>query len=372
MTAKCPSVYLKTFGCQMNERDSELILGLMQDSDFEIAQNHKDADIILFNTCSVRKHAEDKVWSAIGALKNKKQIVGIVGCMAQNYKDDIFKYAPKVDFVAGPSDIGEIPLIIKRLTHDFGPRKLKINETHGIYRTEEIYHTNYLADKDHAYVVISEGCSNYCSYCVVPFVRGHLRSRAPQDILDEIERRIKQGVKNITLLGQNVNAYKFDSIDFVKLLSLVNSVKGLKSFNFITSHPKDTKPELFTAMRSLRRIKKILHLPIQSGSNRILKLMSRQYTKEHYLKLINEYKRIVGGKLATDFIVGFPSETEKDFSDSLDLLRNVEFDFSFIFKYSPRPHTKASSYEDDVSIKEKQRRHKLMLEEQRRISKEKH
>ena len=364
-------IFLKTYGCQMNERDSEVILGLMQDSGFGITDKIEEADVILLNTCSVRKHAEDKVWSQLGALKKRKQksLVGVVGCMSQNYKDEIFRRAPNVNFIVGPSDIGELHLIVRKLMHTPALFRRKINETQGIYRTEEIYRTNYLASAEQTYVIISEGCNNYCAYCVVPFVRGHLRSRDPKDIIDEVRRRVDQGVKEITLLGQNVNAYKYNKVDFVKLLELVNKVRGLRSFGFVTSHPKDTKLELFHAMHDLKRLKKSLHLPVQSGSNRILKLMSRQYKREHYLKLIDEYRKTVKGTLATDFIIGFPSETEKDFQDSLSLLRRVEFDFSYIFKYSPRPHTKANLYQDDISTKEKQRRHKVMLEEQRIISK---
>jgi len=363
-------IYIRTFGCQMNERDSEVILGLMQDSGFEITQDVNEADIVLVNTCSVRKHAEDKVWSEVGRFKYRKQkpLIGLVGCMAQNYKDEIFKRAPNVNFVVGPSDIGELPSVIRRLSNTPAMFRRRVNETKGIYRTEEIYRTNYAANKSHSYVIISEGCNNYCSYCVVPFVRGHLRSRDPEDIVNEVKRRVDHGIKEITLLGQNVNAYRYGKTDFIKLIKLVNGIRGLKSFGFVTSHPKDTKIELFHAMRDLKKLKKQLHLPVQSGSNRILRLMSRQYKREHYIRLAEEYKKIVRGKIGTDFIIGFPSETEKDFNDSLELLRNIKFDFSFIFKYSPRPHTKALSYEDDISRREKERRHKIILEEQRIIS----
>jgi len=403
-------VYLKSWGCQMNVRDSEVICGLLRANSYELTANHGEADIVLFNTCSVRQHAEDKVWSEIGRVAKmspldsvhephrikaggtprpqaRKKIIGLVGCMAQNYKEKIFERAPHVDFVVGPSDIDKIPKILERVTRSQGHKVIsqplfekKIWETDGETRPEEIYHTGFYEDKEHAYVVISEGCSNYCSYCVVPYVRGQLHNRHFEDILKEIEEAVDKGITKITLLGQNVCAYGAETrnqstetrsaFSFINLLELVNKIKGLRELSFITSHPKDTTTDLFKAMQDLEKLKKYLHLPVQAGSDRILKLMNRGYTRKFYLDLIEKYRKIVeGALLTTDIIVGFPSETEADFQDTYDLLNSAQFNSAYIFKYSARPGTEAAKMADDVSRKEKERRHKLVLDLQKQISK---
>jgi tRNA-2-methylthio-N6-dimethylallyladenosine synthase len=381
-------VYLKYWGCQMNVRDSEVICGLLKQEGYKFSDEPKNADIILFNTCSVRQHAEDKVWSAIGKFKGQSPknksvrdisgtvpIIGVVGCMAQEYKDKIFERAPQVDFVVGPSDIDKIPGILKNLlgsqlvAHGSELFKRKIWETDGDIRPEEIYHTGFYEDKEHAYVVISEGCSYYCSYCVVPYVRGQLRNRDYKDILKEIEEAIDFGITKITLLGQNVNAYQNKDVNFVRLAEFVNSVKGLKEFSFITSHPKDTGIDLFRAMQDLEKLKKYLHLPVQSGADRILQLMNRGYTRKFYLDLIDNYRKIVkNGVLTTDIIIGFPTEAEQDFQETHDLVKDIEFDAAYIFKYSTRPLTEAARLPDDVAKQEKERRHKIILDLQKEIS----
>jgi len=364
----------------MNVRDSEVICGLLITMNYELTTDPDEADIIIFNTCSVRQHAEDKVWSEIGKFRKaktakRKPIIGLVGCMAQNYKEKVFERASNVDFVVGPSDIHKIPQILDKVTRHQIPDtsksllELKVWETDGSVRPEEIYHTGFYEDKSHAYVVILEGCSNFCSYCVVPYVRGELRNRNYKDILKEIEEAIDKGITKITLLGQNVNAYHYEEVNFVKLVSFVNVVKGLKEFSFITLHPKDTSLELFQAMADLEKIKKYLHLPVQSGSDRILKSMNRGYTKRFYLDLTDNYRKIVkDGVLTTDIIVGFPTETEEDFRDTYNLVNDVQFDAAYIFKYSPRPHTEAEKFLDDVPKEEKERRHKIILDLQREIS----
>ncbi|MFA4889263.1 MAG: MiaB/RimO family radical SAM methylthiotransferase, partial [Candidatus Omnitrophota bacterium] len=245
----------------------------------------------------------------------------------------------------------------------------KIWETDSVLRPEEIYHAGYYKDNGHAYVVISEGCSNFCSYCVVPYVRGALRNRESQDILEEIKQALAQGISSVTLLGQNVNAYQNNGINFVKLVELVNSLQGLKDFSFITSHPKDTTEELFIAMRDCQKLTKHLHLPLQSGSDKILRLMNRGYSRKYYLDLIAKYRKIVkGGKLSSDIIVGFPGENEDDFANTRDLVLNARFNSAYIFKYSPRPNTAAEKLPDDVPRAEKERRHSIILELQKKIS----
>jgi len=379
-------IYIRTFGCQMNIRDSEVICGLLRNEGYRMTDKPDTADIIIFNTCSVRQHAEDKVWSEIGRVNkqgssNKRKIIGLVGCMAQNYQDGVFQRAPSVDFVVGPTDIDKIPAIVKSLStieHRLSTRNLfekKIWETDSLNRPEEIYHTGYYQDKKHAYIVISEGCSNYCSYCVVPYVRGELRNRNYAGILKEIETAVDNGITSVTLLGQNVNAYQSSalrhqsSVDFRQLLRMVDDIKGLEEFSFVTSHPKDTTSDLFKAMVELKKLKKYLHLPIQSGSDKILELMNRGYTRKYYLDLVENYRRIVkGGSLSTDIIVGFPGESQDDFLATYALLKEIKFDSAYIFKYSLRPHTPAQRLVDDVTRAEKEKRHKLVLDLQKEIS----
>lgn len=407
-------VSILTFGCQMNERDSEVIAGLLSRAGYALTDDPAGADVVILNTCSVRQHAEEKVWSEVGRIARarretegggRRPLIGIVGCMAQNHQQGIFKRAPEVDFVVGPSDIDKIPKIIERLIDDTvidcrGDRPVaparKIWETDGTVRPEEVYHTGFHRNKDHAYVVISEGCSNYCSYCVVPFVRGQLRHRPYEEILREVEEVVAAGITSVTLLGQNVNAYAYSNEhplpgpppegegasgaflkgegrgDFVELLRAVNEVEGLREFGFLTSHPRDTTVELFEAMARLEKLTQSLHLPVQSGSDRILGAMNRGYTRKYYLELISNYRKIVkGGRLTTDIILGFPSETEEDFQDTVGLVRRVGFHAAFIFKYSPRPYTAAARLADDVEAKEKQRRHAVILELQKKISRAK-
>ncbi len=375
----------------MNVRDSEVVLGLLKNSGFTITDDPKKADIVLFNTCSVRQHAEDRVWSEIGTFAKLKRgdsprktgtvpIIGLLGCMAQEHKEKAFERMENIDLVVGPSDIEKIPQILDKLVKIKGqsPKngdsplfEYKIWETDGEKRPDEIYHSGFYEDKNHAYVVISEGCSNYCSYCVVPYVRGELRNRNHKDILNEIKEAIKKGITKITLLGQNVNAYKDGDVDFVELLKQINAIKGLDELSFFTSHPKDTSVKLFEAMRDLEKVKKHLHLPIQSGSDRILKLMNRNYNRNFYLDLVDKYRKIVkGGILSTDIIVGFSAETEEDFKDTYDLVKKVKFNSAYIFKYSPRAYTEAAKFADSISKEEKEKRHAAILDLQRKISKQ--
>ena len=352
----------------MNQRDSEVVKGLLLSEGYKLVDDGAAADIILLNTCSVRQHAEDRVWSGIGNFKKngaKKPIIGVLGCMAQNYKEEIFKRAPIVDIVCGPSNIDNIALYLEEALRS----KESVLGTDEKMRKDDIYHTGFYEDKLHAYVVISEGCDNYCSYCVVPYVRGRLRHREHGKILKEIKLAIGQGIINITLLGQNVNSYADNGIDFTDLLKMASNVPGIKSLSFITSHPKDTKQDLFRIMAQTQVIKKQLHLPVQSGSDRVLKAMNRGYTVKKYIEIVDRYRGLVyNGKLSTDFIVGFPKETEKDFEKTLGLARKVQFDAAYIFKYSPRPNTKAALCEDDVLPEIKERRHAELLKLQKEIS----
>lgn len=363
-------VFMHTFGCQMNERDSEVIKGLLLDKGFEMADFADEASIVLLNTCSVRQHAEDRVWSEIGRLSQleHRPIIGLLGCMAENHREEAFKKAPGIGLVVGPNNIDAIPLLLIEILKGQGEKVLAVGKRE---RDEFVYKTDFRQDKDRAYVVISEGCNNFCSYCVVPYVRGALRNRHQESILAEIKKNIEKGITRITLLGQNVNAYCCETkdFDFVRLLEEISSLAGLKELTFMTSHPKDASVRLFEAIARLDKVKKGLHLPVQSGSDRILGMMNRGYTREKYIKLAEEYRRTVpAGLLSTDIIVGFPTETKEDFLDTFELMKKLEFNAAYIFKYSPRPHTKAEALPDDVPKKEKERRHKILLDYQRGLA----
>ena len=382
----------------MNVRDSEVICGLLKRAGYEICADEKTADVIIFNTCSVRQHAEDRGWSQIGSFKKgqspsgtvpmktgtvlveNRTLIGIVGCMAKNYAEKIFERSPNVDFVVGPQDIDKIPGILSRLSQNkgqspFGDSSLflrKIWEVDGSVRPDGIYHNKFYQDKEHAYLVISEGCSNFCSYCIVPYVRGPLRHRECKNILKEAGDAVAGGLTKITLLGQNVNAYKDGNINFTSLLQRLDKIDGLKQLAFFTSHPKDANLDFFKAIRDSQKLVKSLHLPLQSGSDRILKLMNRGYSAKEYLALIDSYRKIVKvGLLTSDIIVGFPSETVDDFKATCGLVEKAEFNAAYIFKYSPRPHTEAAKMADDVERQEKEKRHAKILELQREISNKK-
>jgi tRNA-2-methylthio-N6-dimethylallyladenosine synthase len=366
-------VFIRSWGCQMNEHDSERVKDLLSEGGYFFVDKPEDADVILFNTCSVRKHAEDKVYGKAGDFEKLKKtrpclIIGILGCMAEVQRDLIFRKLPHVDFLCGPADLDKVPEIIEKIKNGAG--YVIYLGGHRSGRLPE-FSKNRCTGRT-SYVKIMEGCDNFCSYCVVPYVRGRERSRSSKEILEEIRQLIDRGVKEITLLGQNVNSYGKglkEKIDFVELLKKIDTIaKGIK-INFVTSHPKDVSMGLFKAMAQCDSVSKALHLPLQSGSNKILKKMNRGYSIDKYKKLIDEFRKIVkGSSLTTDLIVGFPGEAKKDFEDTLKAVKEIRFDAAYIFKYSPRPFTKASKFEDDVTKEEKERRHALLLKIQKDIS----
>lgn len=360
----------------MNFRDSEFAQGVLLDAGFGKAESFEDADIILFNTCSVRKHAEDRVCANIWNLKKLKDkkpdiLIGVMGCMAQAKREGIFEDMPLVDFTCGPDDEEGLPEIIKGVLKD----RLNVASLNNIGATRKELFPEHRNNALKAFVSISHGCDNFCSYCIVPYVRGRERSRLPKDILREIKNLASRGFKEITLLGQNVNSYdgyggRRD--DFARLLADINRIKGVFRVRFMTSHPKDATISLFKAMRDLEKVCGHIHLPAQSGSDRILKLMNRRYSAKEYLKKAASYRRLVpGGSLTTDMIVGFPSESDADFQKTLNLMKEIEFDSAFVFRYSPRPFTKASKLIDDVPEEVKGARNTLLLDAQNRISKKK-
>lgn len=365
-------VYLRTFGCQMNSRDSEIIYGMLIEKGYERARSMNEADVILFNTCSVRQHAEDRVYGKVGMLKDIKKdkpgvVLGIVGCMAQSHKEKILEELSHVDFICGPKNIYDIPDLVEK-SMILGRRSQAVDKE---VRPIDGPKTSYREETLKAYVSIGEGCNNYCSYCIVPFVRGEEVSRPKDDIVKEIKDLVKRGFKEVTLLGQNVNSYGSDLGEergFVKLLEELDKT-GIKRLRFMTSHPKDANEDLFRAMGELGSVCEHLHLPLQSGSDRVLDLMNRGYTSSDYLKQVEELRKYVpDSAITTDIIVGFPGEEDEDFRQTVRLMEEIEFDSAFIFKYSPRPPAKSSELEDDVPKKVKEERNQTLLKLQQELS----
>ena len=358
----------------MNFRDSEFAQGLLMDAGFAKADSPDAADVILFNTCSVRRHAEDRAYANIWnlrAMKDKRPdlVIGVIGCMAQTKREKIFEDIPLVDFTCGPDDEEDLPKIISGILKE----RVNVASLNKIGAKRREMFPGYRGDNLKAFVSISHGCGNYCSYCIVPYARGRERSRDPKAIFREIKDLASRGFKEITLLGQNVNSYDGyggKSGGFARLLKDIERIKGTFRVRFMTSHPKDAQAPLFRAMGELEKICRHLHLPAQSGSDRILKLMNRRYSAMDYLNAAASYRKLVpGGSLTTDIIVGFPTESDKDFKKTLNLMKDIEFDSAFVFKYSPRPFTKAAGLADIVPEEVKAGRNTMLLDAQNTISK---
>src|SRR5688572_25827035 len=370
-------IYLETFGCQMNALDSELILSKMKDQGYTATEVKDEADVILFNTCSVREHAEEKALSHAGMVRKLKAgrpelVVGVVGCMAQNRQDALFKQLPHVQLIVGPRHFGAIPRLVEEIRAT-GTRRVAVADIDD----EFIDGADAVAtrtSRTQAYVKAMEGCDLSCAFCIVPTTRGAEVSRPAERIVEECRRLAAAGTVEVTLLGQTVNSYGKGlkpAIDFGGLLRRVSEVDGLRRIRFITSHPSFVRPSLIEAMRDLPKVCKYLHFPAQSGSNRILKAMRRGYTVERYLDIVDTLRAEVPGiELASDWIVGFPGETAEDFDATLGLMERVRFQNSFIFQYSPRPGTDAASLADDVPEAEKARRNQALLALQEKLSRE--
>jgi len=370
-----PKVYIKTFGCQMNKLDTELSIGSLTKKGYSFAEDENDADVILLNTCSVRDKAEHKVYSQLGSLRNQKEknpelILGVLGCMAQNEGDKIFKRMPHVNLVCGTRMFSKLPELLDEISGS-NKRVLAIDEDGEVNFDRMVTQRQ---NRYNAFVSIMRGCDNYCSYCIVPFVRGREFSRAVTDIVDEVKKLADDGCKEITLLGQNVNSYGKGlngKITLATLLRELDPIDGIERIHFITSHPKDMTREILEAVGELPGVCEYLHMPAQSGSDRILEKMRRQYTSAHYRELVDMARSIVPGiKIASDFIVGFPGETEEDFQETVSLLKDVRYQNSFIFKYSPRTGTAAIEFTDDVIEETKKSRNHILLESQKEISTE--
>ena len=363
--------HILTHGCQMNEHDSEKISWVLEDMGYKYTDTMEESDFIIFNTCLVRENAELKLFGQVGALKNLKLerpdlIISICGCMMQvegprNFILDKFRY---VDIIFGTNNIHKLPQLISKHLQT-GETIVDIIE--DTYEIPEDVDANRISSFK-GYVTIMYGCNNFCTYCIVPYARGREKSREPEDILKEIEKLAQEGYKEITLLGQNVNSYgktleREERYSFANLLADVNKIEGLERIRFMTSHPKDISDELIEAFGQLDKLSKHIHLPVQSGSNKILKEMNRHYTREDYLEKVGKLKKICPDiALSTDIIVGFPGETEEDFEDTLSLVSEVGYDAAYTFLYSMREGTKAAERDDQVDDKLKHERFQKLLD----------
>ena len=340
-------IFLKTFGCQMNVHDSQKIASLLSEEGYEMTDDLQGADCIVINTCSIRKKPEQKVYSALGRLqsvkrKNPDLVIGVGGCVAQQEGDRLLEKVPHLDFVFGTDNVHNVPKMVKAARE----KRERRCEVDFLSDSESLHYCPGPPAKEvKAFVTIMQGCNNYCSYCVVPYVRGREKSRAPDEIADEIRALADGGVREITLLGQNVNSYGQDRSGypaFHVLLNDLSGIPGLFRIRFTTSHPKDLSDALIETMASCDTICEHLHLPVQSGADPVLKRMNRRYTRENYLGITARLKeKMPGIALSTDIITGFPGETQADFEQTVSLLEAVRYDTIFSFKYSPRPQTSA-------------------------------
>lgn len=371
-----PRYFVHTYGCQQNVADSERMKGLLEACGMTECENSESADFILFNTCAIRAHAEDRVFGNLGALKNNKRrkpelLIGICGCMPQQtaVSEKIKKSFPFVDIVFGTHQGYRLPemiynAVVSGRVFQTDENELDIAEGNPIKRDGTLK----------GWLPIMYGCDNFCTYCIVPFVRGRERSRHPDDIIREAESMVKAGFKEITLLGQNVNSYGKKpnyGVNFAELLKRINAIEGDFRIRFMTSHPKDCTEELLYAMRDCEKVCHHLHLPCQSGSDRVLEMMNRRYTYDGYMSLINKAKEIMPDiTLTSDIIVGFPGETYQDFLCTLKLVNEVRYNALFTFIFSPRKGTKAAEMEDPVSREEKGKWFQELLSVQDKIAKE--
>ncbi len=383
-------LYLETVGCQMNVLDSEMVVASLRKHGYSLTHDPEQADTLLFNTCSVREHAEEKTYSSLGKLKRLKQrhpekVVGVMGCMAQKDQKLIFERAPYVDLIVGPGQLQQIPELVSNVNAGDGRQvAVSLGRREGTVENIKRSHETFdpLRDTEmrptpfQAYLRIQIGCDKFCTYCIVPMTRGPEQGRPPAQIVAEARVLADQGCKEITLLGQTVNSYCYktpeETTNLAKLLAQLHEVDGLERIKFVTNYPKDMTRELLTAVRDLPKVSPYLHVPLQSGSDRILERMKRGYTVADYRDMMDRIRELLpDAAVSSDFIVGFCGETDEDFEQTVALTKECRFKNSFIFKYSERPGTRgADRYPDDVPLDVKQARNNELLAVQSAISEE--
>lgn len=362
-------VFIETFGCQMNEYDTELVRSLLTKNGFAFTGDQSQADVVLMNTCAIRENAHNKVYGHLGECRvlkrERKVVVGVLGCMAQNLKKELMESDPVIDVLVGPDGYRQLPeLLTRALEHQEKSLAVDLSE----YETYEYI----LPDRGpgvNAWIAVMRGCDNFCSFCVVPYTRGRERSRTPESILEEAQSLASRGYKQITLLGQNVNSYSSENWDFARLLTAVADIPGIERVRFTSPHPKDFPSALLEAVAQHPRICRQIHLPLQAGNDRILELMGRSYTRKDFLSLVDDIRRRGDIALSTDVICGFCSETDAEYLETFELLKELEFQAAYIFKYSERKHTIASrKYADDVPAQVKTERVARLIDLQKDIS----
>src|SRR5512146_360569 len=363
--------YLETFGCQMNAHDSEKVIGTLHQQGYRQVDSEEEASLILYNTCSIRDKAEQKVFHRLNdykALYKSGKRFGVLGCVAQQEGEKSFERAPFVSLVSGSASYRKLPEMLTRL--EAGEHRITGLDDR---QTDETFETEFTARQNpyRGYITIIEGCDKFCAYCVVPYTRGKERSRTSDSVLSEARQMADAGYTDIQLLGQNVNSYKdpLSRKSFAELLSAVGEIAGIRRVRFTTSHPRDFTRDIVEAIDSVPTLCDHVHLPVQSGSSRVLAAMFRDYTREQYLERIAWMKGTRNREISitTDIIVGFPSETGAEFEETLQLMDDVRYDGAFCFKYSPRPNTPALKYDDSISEEEKSRRLQILMERQREI-----
>ncbi len=367
------NVYIETYGCQMNVADTEIVLGILKKQGYDVTDKPENADVILLNTCSIRDNAEQRIYGRLGNLKTLKYnkpglVLGVLGCMAERLRKDLIDEKKVVDLVVGPDEYRRLPEYIDVAFNGDKGIGVKLSRTET-YDDIEPHREDGLS----AWISVMRGCDKFCTFCVVPFTRGRERSRSLQSIINELENLSERGFKDVTLLGQNVNSYRDEEStnggDFADLLAAAAKVDRSMRIRFTTSHPQDLSDKLLYTIAEHPNICNYIHLPVQSGSNRILELMNRTYTVEHYLNLIEKAKKIIPGvSFSTDIISGFPTETWEDHLATIEVMKQVRYDGAYMFKYSPREGTKAYKMNDDVSDEIKTKRLQEIIDLQQQIS----
>jgi len=362
--------YIETYGCQMNVYDSELVQAQLKKTGYQETNDIESANLIFLNTCAIREKAQETVHNRLDSIeylkkRNPNLLIGVLGCMAQNLKDDLLLNKPYVDIILGPDSYRRIPEIIQNrsdlLEHVVDTKLSKYEVYDDLFPSRQ--------EGVNAWISIMRGCDKFCTFCIVPFTRGRERSRPVQSIVDETKDAVKNGYVEITLLGQNVNSYTTPNGDFSDLLEQVAKVKGVKRIRYTSPHPQDFDDKLLNIMAKYDNICDYVHLPLQSGSDNVLKRMNRTYTKKEFINLVNKIRNILPNcSITTDIIVGFPGETDSDFSETLEMMKINEFNFAYMFKYSSRPGTKAAEYGNQIDENVKQKRLEQLIKTQLEIT----